>query len=645
MQRPYRIPLLLLLVVTALAWAGPVSAQTDPLSVRVREAQLAPDGGTRVVVSVTGPATDGQVLGAGDLAVLEGGVAVDGVEVTPLLEDQAAALAVMLVIDVSGSTVGEPIAAAKAAATAFATEFTAAGGLVGLVSFGETAQLLTPLTTDPAPVRAAIEGLVAEGETALYDGVAVATDALAEFDGIRNMIVFSDGADTVSATTLGAAVSGALDIEAPVTTVALATEALDPAAIAALADGTGGRVIEADDSGSLAAAFDTAAAAVASQYVLTYTATPVETADLDLTVTATVAGDIARDVVTVTNPRIAISAGPAPAVIVQPLTPAEPWVLWAGLGAAFAAILTLVTVLVVAVRSEGESRRLKKAFRVHTNVAERRRQRDFDPAALSRRAGELIDHLPMPAGFDSRLQKRIDRAAWPLRATEFLSIQIAAGIAGSALAWALTGSLVFVPVGLIVGAFAPRVVLDRKVSARSGAFMEQLPDTLGLLAGSLKAGYGLVQAIDTVVREASPPTSEEFARVLTETRLGMPLAESLQGMAERLESEDFGWVVMAINIQAEVGGNLAHLLETVADTLRGREQVRRQVRTLSAEGKLSAYVLLGLVPAMALYMFAVNPSYMSLLWTTSLGRSMLIVGGTLLLGGVIGIKKVINIDV
>ncbi len=151
--------------------------------------------------------------------------------------------------------------------------------------------------------------------------------------------------------------------------------------------------------------------------------------------------------------------------------------------------------------------------------------------------------------------------------------------------------------------------------------------------------------MDTVVREASAPTSEEFARALTETRLGMALSEALEGMAQRTDSEDFGWVVMAINIQSEVGGNLAQLLETVANTLREREQVRRQVRTLSAEGKLSAWVLIALVPLMGLYMLSVNRDYVSLLWTTSMGRTLLGVGLTLLTLGIVGIRKVIRIDV
>ena len=123
------------------------------------------------------------------------------------------------------------------------------------------------------------------------------------------------------------------------------------------------------------------------------------------------------------------------------------------------------------------------------------------------------------------------------------------------------------------------------------AFNEGLADTLQLISGSLSAGLSLAQSVDTVVREGMEPIADEFKRVLVETRLGVPLEAALQGVAERMGSKDFEWVVMAIRIQREVGGNLAELLNTVGATLRERDYLRRQVQTLAAEGKLSATFL------------------------------------------------------
>ena len=135
-----------------------------------------------------------------------------------------------------------------------------------------------------------------------------------------------------------------------------------------------------------------------------------------------------------------------------------------------------------------------------------------------------------------------------------------------------------------------------KRSRRLKAFGSGLADTLQLMSGSLSAGLSLAQSIDTIVREGTEPIASEFRRVVIESRLGVTLEDSLEGVAERMQSRDFEWVVMAIRIQREVGGNLAELLLTVAATLREREYLRRHVHALSAEGRLSCYILGGLPP-------------------------------------------------
>ena len=158
--------------------------------------------------------------------------------------------------------------------------------------------------------------------------------------------------------------------------------------------------------------------------------------------------------------------------------------------------------------------------------------------------------------------------------------------------------------GLGLGIVLPWSYLTVKESRRTSAFLAQLPDTLQLVAGSLSAGYSIPQAMDTVVREGQQPITGEFNRALVEARLGVPIEDAMDGIAERMKSKDFAWVVMAIRIQREVGGNLAELLTTVAATLRERERLRRQVSVLSAEGRLSAWIL-GLLPIVfALYLVA-----------------------------------------
>ena len=174
---------------------------------------------------------------------------------------------------------------------------------------------------------------------------------------------------------------------------------------------------------------------------------------------------------------------------------------------------------------------------------------------------------------------------------------------------------------------------------------EQLPDVLTILASSLRAGYSFLQALDTVAKEIPEPGASEFNRTVAEIRLGRPVDEALGAMAERVGSEDFHWAVLAVNIQREVGGNLAEILDTVSDTIRERQAIRREVRVLTTEGRLSMYVLIALPILFGLYLFSVKRDYLSLLVTTRPGLIMLGTAISLLVLGYFWIRKIVNIDV
>jgi tight adherence protein B len=191
----------------------------------------------------------------------------------------------------------------------------------------------------------------------------------------------------------------------------------------------------------------------------------------------------------------------------------------------------------------------------------------------------------------------------------------------------------------------PWAWLGFRRSRRRKAFNAALPDTLQLMAGSLQAGLSLAQSVDTIVREGTEPIASEFKRVLVETRLGVPLEDALEGISERFESKDFGWVVMAIKIQRQVGGNLAELLNTVADTIRERQYMRRQVAALAAEGKLSAYVLTALPILFMLYLVLTKRDYVWPMFTQPLGWLMLGGAGVLLFLGAFSMSKLIKVEV
>ena len=176
-------------------------------------------------------------------------------------------------------------------------------------------------------------------------------------------------------------------------------------------------------------------------------------------------------------------------------------------------------------------------------------------------------------------------------------------------------------------------------------FEKQLPDTLTLLATSLRAGYSLLQAVEAVSSEAPDPTAREFSRAVTESRLGLSVSDSLQGIVERTQSKDFEWAVMAIEIQREVGGNLAEVLQTVADTMLSRNRLKGEVKALTAEGRISAIVLGSLPFALALFLWFSNRDYLQVLIDEPTGRVAIVVGILLMGAGIFWMKKIVDIEV
>jgi tight adherence protein B len=248
-------------------------------------------------------------------------------------------------------------------------------------------------------------------------------------------------------------------------------------------------------------------------------------------------------------------------------------------------------------------------------------------------------------GFSSALDHRLEQAGFPLKGGEFVVVTTLAGLGGALLTLLLAQPLAIV---LVVGAVTggiPYGMLRLSLKRRETKLRGQLPDVLTVMASSLRAGHSFLQALDTVSKEIDEPAATEFNRVVAEIRLGRAAEDSLTSMAERIGSEDFMWAVLAINIQREVGGNLAEILDTVADTIRERDKIRRDVDTLTAEGRLSAYVLLAMPFLIALYMALVNPEYIGLLFTTGIGLVLVCVASCLMVVGIFWMRKIIKIDV
>jgi Flp pilus assembly protein TadB len=323
------------------------------------------------------------------------------------------------------------------------------------------------------------------------------------------------------------------------------------------------------------------------------------------------------------------------------------WSLVAGLGGIFAALfIVAVTVLGSRARSGRErdlAGRLARYGPRHGTS-----QAKDDPGA-GRRAGsvalDVTKSLMSPAA-QQRLAGRLELAAVARKPAEWVLLGGCVTVVTAGAVGVLTRNVIIgVLVGALVGWLSMRMLLSFLIRRRRGAFAEQLPDLLQLIASSLQSGFSLLQALDVAVRETAQPAGGEFARALAEARLGAGLEDCMETIADRMDSDDLRWTVMAVRIQRGIGGNLAEVLSTTVTTIRERGYLRRQVHALSAEGRFSAYILMALPVAMGVFLFIARPTYMRPLYTTHLGMFMLVGAGVLLVIGIVVMRQMIKIEV
>lgn len=280
------------------------------------------------------------------------------------------------------------------------------------------------------------------------------------------------------------------------------------------------------------------------------------------------------------------------------------------------------------------------------------------PARLSlarRRPGTAPERSPL-SGLTARLTDAI-AAVLAKRGTKLPLLELAGVqtrpqdlillvLVGAAVAGVFGTLLLNVAVGLLLAAMVPvvvRLVLGLKVSRRRRAFADQLDDTLQLMSGSLRAGHSVLQTFASVAVEAEEPTATEISRIVNETRVGRDLTAALTETADRMANEDFVWVAQAIAINREVGGNLGEVLDHVGVTIRERNQIRRQVKALSAEGRMSAWVLMGLPIVIGGFLGFTSPSYMLTLTQSLVGWVMIIAAAVMFAIGGVWLNKVTTI--
>ena len=586
-------------------------------------------------------------------------LSVDGVEIPasaePVGGSEAATIerTAMLVVDTSGSmNENGRLAGAKSAAKAFVASVPA-DVRVGLVTFDDGARVVRGPSTDRAELIAAIDALKADGSTAIFDAVVLATRELGA-GGSRSIVLLTDGEEEGSKANQAAATSAVRQAEVRLDAVAFQTTA-GRDTLDRLANAGNGEVLTSASSAELTAQFQAAAERISRQLLVTADV-PADSPEgqVTLTVSGTVDGETVNDSAvallsaTATNTPTANSSPPPTQLAADPLLRSE--LIWIAAGLFFLGILGVLAFAFNAAVPSGKNP-VSKQLSVYTlnrgKTKEKQRESTvFGESSIAQSAVDLAGRFAANRGLEERLQRRLDAGAVPLKPAEWILIQAAALLFLPALAFFISGgNLMITIIGIAIAAAAPLTFLVIKENRRRTKFVDSLPDTLQLMAGSLSAGYSLPQAADSVVREGTDPVATEFNRALVETRLGVPIEDALDGIADRMRSRDWAWVVMAIRVQREVGGNLAELLLTVAATLRERARIRRQIQTLSAEGRLSAWILGGLPIVFALYLLVARPSYILMLTQEPLG--WLMIGGgviTMIVGG-LWMKKIVDVEV
>lgn len=523
---------------------------------------------------------------------------------------------VILAIDTSES-MSSAIDAAKAAANEFVASMPPAVA-IGVETFDDDVTVLTPPTHDRDVVTASIGTIVTGGDTALYDVVVAAAQHFTPTVENKVLVVLSDGKDEGSTATLEDAVAATQNVR--VEAISLTTDLTDIADLNAL-----GTVTSADDPAAMSAAFarvaDLLVDVVEPTTVPPTTAAPTTVAPTTLPATTTAPTTAAPTTVAApaTSPPTT-----EPAVVVVDDEPSSAW-LWAGGVGLFAGLFVLGLLLfprnrVTRARLGMEKPRTAADMGVRTTTAieealERYGKRDELGTALA-----VADISVKPADFVAMVAL----------------LAIVAGFVGLLLGGVLIGLI-----ATIVVCFGARAWVRRAKSKRQAAFADQLPDVLQLVTTSLRSGYGITQALESVAEEAEEPARSEFAHVLVQTRLGRDLSDGLRTLAHRMGSKDLDWVVSAIDINRETGGNLSEILHQVGLTIRERARMARHVRTLTAEGRLSARILTGLPLVMLVWQWRVNPENFELL-TEGAGLFALGIAGVLIVLGGLWVHKVVN---
>jgi tight adherence protein B len=568
-------------------------------------------------------------LGRAHVGLFENGTAIRRFKLQPLAASPLDS-AVVLAIDASDSMAGRPYTAAVSAVRAFATGRTNAER-IGVVAFNNEVHVVREPTADVGRLERALDHppALAYG-TRAYDAVTRSLELLSAAQARTGaIIVLSDGADVGSVEGLEGAVAAAQAQRVRVFTVGLRSKSYDPEPLRALAEETGGSYSEAKSAVELADIYTTLGRRLSSQYVLRYRSDALPSSDV--TVRLAIDG-VGAGAVDYTAPK---PSGVAP--YHRPLL--KRFVLSGGAAVLLSLLIAvLIGALLASAIARGRSGlvgRVEEFFHGVRTPTEQLKEK-------GRQARTALAGSPHAQGRLAKLERDLEIARIDIPAAR-VAVLTAAGTVVLVFILALVS-----PILCLLGVLGPLSVrgwMNRKLKIVRNDFADQLPPNLQVLASALRAGHSFSGALAVMVENADAPSDTELRRAVNDDRLGIPADEALRRVADRMASRDLHQVALLSELQRTSGGNAAEVLDTVVETIRERAEVRRLLRTLTAQGRMARWILTALPVAVAALLTLIQPDVMRPLFTTTAGFVALTIAGLMVIAGSFVIQRIVDIEV
>lgn len=578
-------------------------------------------------------------LAAGDLVIRENGQPVHQPRITAAYAAETNQFGVVLAIDASTSMRGEPLVKAMDAARAFARR-TDAYQQLGAIAFNDDTQVLLPFTADRARIGSALS---VTPEVAYYTRMYEALDdaiEMIERAGIRSasIVLLSDGQELGSKGTLEGAVKRAQKSGVRIFGIGLDSRFFDSRPLRTLARSTGGSYIQAKSPDELSGIYDLLGAQLSNEYLVSYDslAGPGEEIKVEISVKG-IKGVAAAGYVTpsLADPEKALAAPYDPSFAtdfwLSPVTMLAIGLLCAG----------LITFLVVAI-VQPNSNDLLRRMSAFVSIAKLQEGGGVEPA-LPDRVFAGTDRGISRARWWAQFADDVELAEMKLSPERIVAFTAAGTIVAALVLYLVAGvGAMIVALGIPL---VSRAIVRRSLLKKRRAFSDQLPDNLEVIASALRAGHSLVGALSVVVEDAAEPSRTEFRRVVADEQLGIPLEDSIGSVVRRMDNPDLDQVALVAALQRQTGGSAAEVLDRVTDTVRERAELRRLISSLTAQGRLSRWILSFLPVFLLLIISLINPGYIAPLFTEPLGRALLIIAGVMIVTGSLVIRKIVDIKV